>query len=174
MVNGAFTTGYYLVDGVKSYYDANTNTWYHVDAFGKRTVFALDTWQVATWQKPTVSPGDTVEMTYGFGYIGPAGNVSVYAAVGIKQTIAGIDSMNEVVVQNPLIVPVLANVTNTPVQYPNNKARFVIPADSRYYNLDWCVYYKIGSLLSPVYTGAFYVLGNATYSNLTITGVVKV
>jgi hypothetical protein len=171
---GAFTTGYYMVDGVKSYYDADTNTWYHVGAQGQRTVFALDTWIGAGWTEPIVSPGDTVEMTYGFGYIGPAGNVTIYAAAGIKQTLLGIDSMNEVVVQNPITVAVLANVTNVPVFYNNNKVRFTIPSDSRYYNLDWCVYFKIGSLLSPIYTAAFYVLGSGTYSNLAITNVTKV
>jgi hypothetical protein len=171
---GAFTTGYYMVDGVKSYYDADTNTWYHVGAQGQRTVFALDTWTPAPWQKANVSPGDTVEMTFGFGYIGPAGNVNVYAAAGIKQTLLGIDSLNEIVVQNPITIAVAANLTNTPVSYSNNKVRFVIPTDSRYYNQDWCVYFKIGSTLSPIYTAAFYVLGNATYSNLAITSVTKV
>jgi hypothetical protein len=80
----AYKTGFYMVNGVKMYYDAVAGVWSTVATDGTLTPTQLDAsaQDLAGWTEPTVLEGGSFSVTYSFHHIGSADTVHLFVAVG--------------------------------------------------------------------------------------------
>lgn len=109
-------SGYYYdpITGQKYYYDATQNQWYSVTASG--LLVALSSYMNSAPKQVSLVPGDRLQVTISFKYVGPAvSGVTGYYVIGVY----GVGFTEEIVGQTsfslPLttITPSVPNVTNS-------------------------------------------------------------
>ncbi len=115
-------SGYYIdpITGQKYYYDAVQNKWYSVTASG--LLVALSTYMNSAPKQVSLVPGDKLQITISFKYVGPAvSGVVGYYCIGVY----GVGFTEEIVGQTSFSLPL---TTTTPAS-PNvtNSYTFTIP-----------------------------------------------
>ncbi len=176
MSTQALTTGYYMVNGVKYYYNAVINQWYIpqgtllIPLAIAPTAWPPNSPQI--WPNPqTVAVGGRVDVAITYQHLGPASSSYVlHAALGIwgssfSEAAGGTADKNLNIVQHTTVTMLTDTITLT------------VPSALAGHAVD--LYYKISSSVldekfSPVYTHVLDVLSSsALFTDLTVVSITK-